>query len=302
MARNVIMVYSETELFALMEEIPAFPHSGFLILQITNDINCPPRELVKVIEQDPIVTLHLLKLVNSGHFGLAKKITSIKQAVVFLGLNTMKNLALGIAPMELLTGDKTFPRSLTSILRHSLTTAIIARKLARDLGYSEAQATDCYVAGLLHDFGKVALFKLIPERYEALLKMADSLDTPLSDLEAREIATTHTAIGELLGQRWQLPELLIQSMGRHHDPDLCATSPFLVCVYVANLIANRMHQGLLGKPSKGSSLPPAMVACLGKDLDALIASTGLIADEIDRALLLTTIREDGSMAASITRA
>ncbi|MBF0140736.1 MAG: HDOD domain-containing protein [Magnetococcales bacterium] len=300
MARNIIMVYSETELFALMEEMPAFPHSGFRILQITNDINCPPKELVKVIEQDPIVTMHLLKLVNSEHFGLAKKITSIKQAVVFLGINTMKNLALGIAPMELLTGAKSFPWSLTSILRHSLTTAIIARKLARDLGYTETQATDCYVAGLLHDFGKVALFKLFPGRYEELLKQSENQGIPLSELEVREIAITHTAIGKLLGQRWQLPELLIHSMGGHHDPNLCATSPFLVCVYAANLIADRMHRGPMYKPSTGPSLPPAMLQCLGKDLDTLIASIGLIADEIDRALLLTTIREDGSMAASIT--
>lgn len=295
------MAYSETELFALMEEIPAFPHSGYRILQITGDINCPPKELICVIEQDPIMTMHLLKLVNSEHFGLAKKITSIKQAVVFLGVNTMKNLALGIAPMELLTGSATSIRPLTRVLRHCLATAIVAKKLARHLGFSEAQATDCYVAGLLHDFGKVALFKLLPDKYESLLRKAESLDTPFIDMEMAEISTNHAAVGELLGHRWQLPELIIQSMGAHHNPDQCAASPLLDCVFAANRIAKKIDHSQSVNPAKIESMPDSMVQRFGQNLDSLTASLGLIADEIDHTLLLTTIQEDGSMAKSMKK-
>ncbi|HIJ84744.1 MAG: metal dependent phosphohydrolase [Magnetococcales bacterium] len=294
------MAYSETELFALMEAIPAFPHSGYRILQLTNDINCPPKELVRVIEQDPILTMHLLKLVNSEHFGLARKITAIKQAVVFLGINTIKNLALIIAPMELLTRDKVPPRSLTDILRHSLTTAIIARKLAQNLGCSENQATDCYVAGLLHDFGKIALYQLWPDKYGSLLGKLETIEAhSFVDRELQEVSTSHAAIGELLGRQWNLPDLIVQSMGGHHNPDLCATSPLLNCVFAANLIARKMDAIRSGRFSRKEILPSAMIQHFGKDLDSLTASMGLIADEIDHALLLTTIQEDGSMASSM---
>ncbi|MBF0348839.1 MAG: HDOD domain-containing protein [Magnetococcales bacterium] len=293
------MAYSETELFALMEGIPAFPHSGYRILQLTNDINCPPKKLVEVIEQDPILTMHLLKLVNSNYFGLARKITSIKQAVVFLGLNTMKNLALAIAPIELLTASKSPAGPLTGVLRHSLTTAIIARKLARNLGFAESEATDGYVAGLLHDFGKVALYRLFPGQYTTILERRDLTETAFIDLELREVSTTHAAIGELMGRRWSLPDLIIQSMGGHHDADRCAASPLLACVFVANLIAQKMDRGHSGRSTRGLSLPSSMIHHFGKDLDALTASLGLIADEIDHALFLTTLQEEGPMAPSM---
>ncbi|MBF0423737.1 MAG: HDOD domain-containing protein [Magnetococcales bacterium] len=292
------MAFSESDLLSLMKTMPAFPHSGYRILKIANDINHPPKELVKVIEQDPILTMHLLKLVNSEHFGLAKKITAIKEAVVFLGLNTMKNLALAIAPVELLGGGKEFPKALTSILRHSLTTAIIAKKLARDLGVNENQATDCYVAGLLHDFGKVALFQLIPQRYELLLKRSYIPESSFLDAEMNSISTTHTVVGEHLGRSWQLPELIIRSMGRHHDPESCADSPLLACVYTANLIANRMLQKHSESSNDTYPLPPSLVSLFGRDLESLSVTMGLIADEIDQALLLTTIQEDGSLTES----
>lgn len=294
------MGYSETELFALMEAMPAFSHSGYALLQLTNEINSPPKELVRVIDRDPILTIHLLKLVNSEYFGLARKITSIKEAVVFLGINTMKNLALGIVPMELLSISET-PHSLTGILRHSLAVAIIARKLARNLGVSQAQATDCYVAGLLHDFGKVALFKLLPDEYGPLLKKGETLATSFVDLEQKMISTTHAAVGELLGRQWGLSEFIIQSMAGHHDAEFCASSPLLDCVFAANLIAKKIDHAQTQKARRKLSLPPDMASRFGKDLDSLTASLGLIADEIEHTLLLTTMQEDGSMTASMKK-
>lgn len=292
-----IMAYSETKLFSLMATMPAFPNSGYALLQLTNDINCPPKEVVRVIDRDPILTMHLLKLVNSEYFGLAKKITSIKEAVVFLGINTIKNLALGIVPLELLAISET-PYALTDILRHSLAVAIIARKLARNLGFSQAQATDCYVAGLLHDFGKLALFKLLPDDYGPLLKREATLAMPFTDLEKKTVSTTHTAVGELLGRKWGLPELIIQSMAGHHDATFCASSPLLDCIFAANLIAQKVGSVHTRMIRRDLFLPADMVARFGKDLDSLTASLGLIADEIEHTLLLTTIQGDGSMTSA----
>ncbi|MBF0107797.1 MAG: HDOD domain-containing protein [Magnetococcales bacterium] len=292
------MATTEPDLFSLMESITAFPLSGYRILQLANDLDCPPRTWVRVIEQDPILTLHLIRLVNTDHFGLTRKILSVKQAVVFLGVNTVKNLALEIAPMELIAGADPATGPLTLVHRHSLTTAIIAKKLARGLGFSERDATDCHVAGLLHDFGKIALHRLFPERYTALLRRKDREDLEEEQfvaLEWQEFATTHTLVGDTLARKWQLPELIVHSMGGHHEADRCAGNPLLACVYAANMIAQTMDRDHSGRPSRKVVLPATMVALFNKDLEGLSTELGLFADEIDHAMRLTTVWENGFM-------
>jgi len=81
------------ELIAFVEEMPAFPKSVQKILQLTSDINVSAKEIVAVIESDPIMTVKILKVINSAFYGLPQKITSIQRAVVHIGLNTIKNLA-----------------------------------------------------------------------------------------------------------------------------------------------------------------------------------------------------------------
>src|SRR3954463_10475687 len=85
-----------------VERMPAFPKSVQRILELTRDINCSPKELVAVIEKDPVIAIKILRIVNSAYFSLPSKITSINQSVVYLGLNTLKNLALNFSTIGML--------------------------------------------------------------------------------------------------------------------------------------------------------------------------------------------------------
>ena len=168
------MAYSKKKLIRLIGDVPAFPHSIYQILHLASDINFSPKELVEVVGHDPVLTLNILKMVNSHYFGLSQPIGSINQAVVCAGINTIKNLALTVAPLELLSSKKQDDPELNQLLLHSLATGFIAKKLARNLGVSEVDATDYFVGGLLHDVGKVALFS------RSLKSRFSAIDNPIS--------------------------------------------------------------------------------------------------------------------------
>ena len=85
-----------------VEKMPAFPKSVQKLLELTRDINCQPKQLVSVIETDPVMTVKILKVLNSAYYSLPNKITSVNRSVVYLGINTIKNLALSIAAIGVL--------------------------------------------------------------------------------------------------------------------------------------------------------------------------------------------------------
>ena len=116
-------------LSAAVEKMPAFPKSVQRIMELTRDINCNPKELVMVIEKDPVMTMKLLRILNSAYYSFPKQITSVNQSVVYLGLNTIKNMALSFAAMGVLPQQNAAGFDIQRYLMHSLTTATLARML-----------------------------------------------------------------------------------------------------------------------------------------------------------------------------
>ena len=155
----------EKKLGEAVERMPAFPKSVQKILELTRDLNCSPKVLVQVIENDPVMTMKILRVLNSAYYSLPSKITSINHSVVFLGLNTVKNIALSIAAIGILHKQNAADFDVNQYLLHSLTTAAIAKHLCSKIG--GADQMDCYVAGLLHDFGKVVFAQFLPEGFRA---------------------------------------------------------------------------------------------------------------------------------------
>ena len=239
------MGHSKKKLFKMVETMPAFPQSIHRILQLTSDINCAPKDLVRVFDHDPVLTIHLLKLVNSPYFGLSNRVSSLKQAVVVVGINTLKNLALRISPLEILSHSA---RSHTpidlqvnaSLHHHATTTAIIARKLARHLKVPEKEVADYFVGGLLHDFGQLVFARCYPKRFQKAIQQAVQRDTPVTVMEKHYFGLDHTELGALMGEQWQLPDHLTACMRDHHTRDIAHPTTLHDCLFTANLLANRL--------------------------------------------------------------
>jgi len=222
-----------------VDRMPAFPKSVQKILELTRNINCAPKDIVGVIEKDPVVTMKILKVLNSAFYALPNKVTSVNRAVVFLGINTVKNLALSFASVGVLPSSNAAGFDMERYLRHSLITAGVARQVAAIHAAGRIDPMDCYIAGLLHDFGKVVFAQFMAEEFHQALQTSDETGRRLHDTESEFIGANHTVVGSMLAERWQFPAALVDCIRHHHDIPV-ADSLFSECLYLADTISKRV--------------------------------------------------------------
>ncbi|MBP8053664.1 MAG: HDOD domain-containing protein [Burkholderiaceae bacterium] len=258
------------KLAAAVDGMPAFPHSVQKILELTRDMNCAAKDLVQVIEKDPLMTVKVLRVVNSAHYGLPKQVTSIGHSVVYLGFNTIKNLALGIASIGMLPKINVGGFDAQQYLLHSLATASIAKQLA--LRLHDVDPMDCFIAGLLHDFGKVVFAQHMPLEFRKALEISLWNETSLHQALREVIGADHAVVGAMLVEKWRFaPNLVetIRSQGESNPPD----TSMVACVFAANQISKKLKLGFGGNVFV-EPLPPSVAQRLGGDLEATIASLG----------------------------
>lgn len=272
------------KLAAAVDRMPAFPKSVQKILELTRDVNCSPKDLVQIIDKDPVVTVKVLRVVNSAYYSLPKQITSINHAVVYLGFNTIKNLALSIAAIGMLPADNEAGFDGQQYLLHSLATAGIAKQLASRVG---ADPMDCFIAGLLHDFGKVVFAQFMPKEFRQALELSQWNESSLH-LALREIiGVDHAAVGAMLVEKWRFPPDLIETVGHQYGPELKDT-PMIACVFAANQISKRFSFGFGGNPFI-EELPPQVAQRLGGTLDEVIESLGDLTSMFEEAKIFSKV-------------
>ncbi|MBY0578246.1 MAG: HDOD domain-containing protein [Burkholderiales bacterium] len=258
------------------EKMPAFPKSVQRILELTRNIDCQPREIVSVIEKDPVMTVRILKVLNSPYYNLPGKITSINRSIVYLGFNTIKNLALGIALIGVLPKQNKAGFDIHQYLRHSLVVAGISRLLCGRIA-SEADPTACYIAGLLHDFGKVVFAQFMTDEFRAALDLAKTENMPLHLAEEHILGADHCLMGSMLAEKWQLPEFLVETIRHHHDY-AGEDSDILACVVTANHISK---QAAWGGSGTGMEAPPPFAAARCGGIEITAEETVIIREEAE---------------------
>lgn len=257
-------------LAAAVDGMPAFPKSVQRILELTRDVNSTPKDLVDVIDKDPVVTVKILKVVNSAYYSLPKQITSIGHAVVYLGFNTIKNLALSIAAIGMLPKDNPSGFDVQQYLLHSLATAGIAKQLAHKV--DDADPMDCFIGGLLHDFGKVVFAQFMPKEFKAALEDSHANQVPLQQSLQRHIGADHFVVGAMLAEKWRFAPALIETIG-HQSVENLKNTDMAACVFGANQISKKLQFGFGGNPHV-DEFPPAVQKRLGGTMDEVIASMG----------------------------
>jgi len=273
------------KLAAAVESMPAFPKSVQKILALTRDVNCSPKELVQVIDKDPVVTIKVLRVVNSAYYGLPKKITSINHAVVYLGFNSIKNLALSIAAIGMLPVDNAAGFNGQKYLMHSLATASVAKLLA--VRVAAADPMDCFIAGLLHDFGKVVIAQFMPKKFRMALEASQWNEIPLHMALRQVVGVDHAVVGAMLVEKWRFPADLVETIRHQYNPELMDT-PMVSCVYAANLVSKKMEAGLAG-PAPVPELPPVVAARLGGSITEVIDWLGDLAPVLHEARLFSKV-------------
>ncbi len=275
----------QQQLETMVGKMPAFPTSVQRIIELTADMQCSPKELVDVIEHDPVMTMKILKLLNSAYYSLPRKITSIKRSVVYIGINTIKNMALSIAAIGMLPTKNTGGLDTSEFLQHSLATAAVAKKLNSRFNHVQFEGSDCFVAGLLHDIGKVVYAQYDPTRYTEILNIAQEKGLSILTAEQAVIGADHTVIGSMLGNKWQFPEALVACIGGHHDTDTLGNE-MRDCVIAANYVSKFVSgEGKENELEGRADFPAPIRERFGMNLPDLVESLGDLSSEVREATM-----------------
>ncbi|HQT27607.1 MAG TPA: HDOD domain-containing protein [Burkholderiales bacterium] len=257
---------------AAAEKMPAFPESVQKILELSKNIDCSPRQIASVVESDPVMTAKVLKALNSPYYPLPGKITSIDRAIVYLGFNTVKNLALGIASIGMLPRQNRAGFHMRQYLLHSLYVAGIAKLLCSRV-HPEADSSDCHIAGLLHDFGKVVFARHMAEEFRLALERSKNENISLHDAEREILGADHCLMGSILAEKWQLPASIVETMRYHHETGFHG-SGILDCVAAANHICKKHGLGFSGNPCIGEA-PASGLDISADDIEKIREETAL---------------------------
>ncbi len=258
------------KLATAVDGMPAFPKSVQRVLELTRDVNSTPKDLVEVIDKDPVLTVKILKVVNSAYYSLPRQITSVGHSVVYLGFNTIKNLSLSIAAIGMLPKTNEAGFDGQQYLLHSLATAAIAKQLA--LKVDDADPMDCFIAGLLHDFGKVVLAQFMPKEFRAALDISQQQSTSLHLALRQVIDVDHAVVGAMLVEKWRFAPKLVETIRHQYGPEL-ADSDMIACVFAANQISKQLKFGFAGNYLV-EEFPPTVAKRLGGTSDEVIAGLG----------------------------
>jgi HD-like signal output (HDOD) protein len=162
-------------------------------------------DLNQVISLDPVLVGRVLKLINSAYYGLGNQVTSLVRAIIMLGINTVKNLALSTAVLSNLSSRKDFQAlDMEGFWRHSLCVGVAAKILAKKRGVDPKLADEYFTAGLLHDIGKIPMNAVLSSDYVAAIADSDRRRISLHRSETDIIGLDHAAAGTMIVSAWKL--------------------------------------------------------------------------------------------------
>lgn len=235
--------------------MPALPITVSKIFEVANNVKSTAQELNDVIKVDPVLTGKVLKLINSAYYGVNEGVTSIVKAIIMLGLNTIKNLALSTAVIKNVADKDLFiALNLEGFWRHSIGVGVTAKKVALNFGVDKKVVEEYFIAGLLHDLGKIILNRYFPKLYLEAIQNSDMHKTPLYIYESQLIHIDHTAVGKLIARKWNLSEPIAEAITKHHSLENVAEEhkKMVYIVNVANTFCNMNNIGFGGDLSKKS--------------------------------------------------
>jgi len=226
--------------------LPVFSGTIVNILRLINRPESNVSQIAEFIKRDISLTAAILRITNSPAFGLLSKVTTIDQAIMFLGFKTVRNLAIGLAVLNIFpVNEKYF---LSRVWQRSILTALAARELCSSAGKKE----DAFTIGLLHDIGLLAFYVYDRKKSLVILKKAENTGKMDLDDEKNFIGINHVEAGRLLAERWKLPEEIALVMTHHHEEpqnDLYDPSDgnLFRVIYLASLAGDIFY---LGKKSE----------------------------------------------------
>ena len=230
----------KSQIIQKIEEVPSLPAIVYKVMELVNSEKSSAADFEKVIARDQALAARMLRMANSSFYSLSRKVSTISDAVVYLGHNTIRSLVLGASTSSL------FKRSLPAygyqregLWQHANIVATLSREIASAARLTPEEIESCYVAGLLHDIGKLILGPFAQKQADSFATLTQK-GKELIEVEQELLGFTHGEIGRILLDKWKLPRNLVETVHYHHQPEISTYAPReTLAVSLANSISNQ---------------------------------------------------------------
>jgi len=223
-----------------IDKLPTLPLIVSKLTELVNNPNTSANDIQYVLVKDQALSARVLKLVNSAFYGFSQRISSISHAIVILGFNTIKNVALTASVFDMFKGEGQLDKE--GFWMHSIAVAGTARLVAKRFRLPTVE--DIFIAGLLHDVGKIVLDQFAHDDYEKVLGLVKEKNMLIMDAELEVLEMTHAQVGAHLATHWHLPPALVQMIGLHHKPELAADiTRATFCIHLADILVRALGIG-----------------------------------------------------------
>ncbi len=200
-----------------IDTIATLPNVATEVLDTLRNASASMRHIATVIEKDPSITTKILKVSNSPVWGFARRVDNLQRALVLLGLKQVTNIVISISLYSTFAKLKPNARfNREQFWFHSFGTAQLSRKLARKLNLNFMGEE--FVAGLIHDVGKIVLDQFMPDTFTQILEYSQASGKPLIEAEKDFLHCTHADIGAWLLSHWHFPDPIVEAVHFHHFP------------------------------------------------------------------------------------
>lgn len=277
------------EITRIIDTMPPLAEVAYRVLQIVNDPDFSTDALVAVIRTDPTLTERIITLCNSNLYGLPRKITSVSDAVAYIGIRSLVKLVVVACTASYYRNvDAGYSLRTGETWKHSVACAIGCELLAERFGFENSAAA--YTAGILHNVGKVALSQVLVNETHAVREALEDESLDFLEVERMVAGMDHAKAGGIMTERWYLPVDLRRSIKNHHDPQqVLDDSELTALVHVADILAIQLGIGTgidgLHYPLCSEALRKICVT--GPELDKIRIQ---IVDELKRSEELINLR------------
>lgn len=256
-----------------IKNLPALPQIIPKLMRVLDNPNSSAADVGKVISTDQALMTKVLKLVNSAMYGLPRRISTLSQATVILGFNTIRSTSIAATVFKYLNNGS-FDR--VKFWEHALACGVASKLIARR--FSNQNPEEAFIAGLLHDVGKMVIDQYMPEEFSKVCARVQSGGVRMVEAEQEVLGVTHAQVGGWLARKWNMPAPLLNAITYHHEPQLTSSqgSQFVSIVHLGDAIARMAKIG-----SGGDDLPPVLHPSVWSQIHATEAQLPELIEEVN---------------------
>jgi putative nucleotidyltransferase with HDIG domain len=258
-------------------DLPTIPKIAVHLAKLVDDPNTSASQVAKTLSSDQMLTARVLRMANSAFYGAPRRISTITDAIVLLGMRTIRNMAMAVSCFDVLDRElHSYAMRRGDMWRHAICVGYAAQLIAERMRYRATE--EAFVAGLMHDIGKVVISLSFADEFTRVLDLAATTDSAFCIAETQVLGFDHAEVGARITESWKLPQHLVEAIRFHHTPNEQAEfSSLTAIVHVADVLCLTLGIGI-GTDGLRYAIEPEVLDRIGLTRQSIEEVMILVAD------------------------